>query len=211
MKALLLTDPAVKMIRRMPELAGKRPIGRGVFSAVFDGTRPDTVLKLTVDSRSYGLSNDGCVRCDGPHFPRVVNNFGEVGESIIRQEEYPIYLYEVERLSKLQAGSVAAKQARALLNASIRASGRAPYSPRSEHTALSIATALVDEANDDETIPVSLHTALEDLRDWIGCHDDISIDLHRGNLMQDSAGVLVINDPICHDSLLRSLRPRGFW
>ena len=40
-----------------PLIAGKKPIGRGAFSMVFDGSKPSTVFKMTIDRAGYWLLN----------------------------------------------------------------------------------------------------------------------------------------------------------
>lgn len=65
---------AIQPLREHPLLKGKKLIGRGMFSAVFE-TGPDTVLKLTVDSVNYALLV-GPARMIGAHFPHVLEDQG---------------------------------------------------------------------------------------------------------------------------------------
>lgn len=207
MRALHLTAPAVQLARQIPELKGKKPIGRGVFTAVFDGTRPDTVLKLTVDSRAYGLLNDGVYFCGGPHFPKVTRNFGDMGDVEIAEQSYTIFLYEVERLERLRGGTLASKQAHLLTKMASAASGRAYAAHDDEYAAPTVAH-MVEMAKANPLMGAELVDALDQLRVWTNNNDEVGIDIHRSNLMADKDGRLVINDPVCHQELLNRIQNR---
>jgi hypothetical protein len=206
MRALNLTAPAVKAARHMPELKGKNPIGRGVFTAVFEGTRPDTVLKLTVDSRAYGLLCDGVLCCDGPHFPKVTRKFGQVGDVNIRGEDFPLYLYEVERLERLKGGTLASKQAHALIKLAYSASAQTPGEASDDDYSAQTLDHLVSFADEHPLLTGTLTAAVDMLRSWVHSNDEVSMDMHRANFMMTGAGTLVINDPICHRYLLNRIQ-----
>lgn len=204
MKALNLTAPGVKRARQLPQLKGKKPIGRGTFSALFDGERPDTVLKLTVDSTSYWMSNCCAAGCAGPHFPRVVRNHRDVGEVTVRGVTYPIFLYEVERLERLKTGGEAARQFRVFKSIAKQATTACSSIPNRE-AAPAVMEMMADLAAKAD-LPGSLRHAISDLSNFVRAYDDVFIDIHRANVMQDSEGTLVINDPVGQYGLFMSLR-----
>jgi hypothetical protein len=84
---------------RRTKLAGMQRIGSGSFATVFAGA-PDsgTVMKVTTDQMAYWYSADQLwldVRSRvARHFPTLVEDFGEVGES----RGASAYLVEMERL-----------------------------------------------------------------------------------------------------------------
>ena len=84
---------------RRNHLAKQACIGKGSFASVFaPSVESRTVSKVTTDICSYHLLADGVwhlTRADVEvHFPRLVENHGEVGES----RGLTAYLVEVERL-----------------------------------------------------------------------------------------------------------------
>lgn len=92
MSILNLKHPGTKLALRHEVLQGKQMIGRGWFAAVFDNG--DTVLKLTCDNVQYGFYTD-YFRPQGEHFPKLVENYGHVGE----QYEHALFLVEMEKLT----------------------------------------------------------------------------------------------------------------
>lgn len=99
MTVLHLKDHGVQRARRAhPALAGKPCLARGTFSAVFEGTRPETVLKLTMDRSNYAYMTDG-LSPDGPHKPELFEDHHIVGEASTGED---LYLIEVERLAPLK-------------------------------------------------------------------------------------------------------------
>lgn len=87
-----------RTLRNLPQLRDKRLIGRGSFCAVFEGSRHDTVYKLTTD-RSAWCYMTGAYRPTGTHTPVVLRDFGDVSPD----EEKPVFLVEVERLVPLRS------------------------------------------------------------------------------------------------------------
>ena len=89
MRQMKLNDWNVKRaIASNPLLAGKKPIGRGAFSLVFDGSKPSTVFKLTLDRAGYWLLNCCVAGVRGKHFPRVHQDYNDIGVTKVRGEEY---------------------------------------------------------------------------------------------------------------------------
>lgn len=182
-KALRLDDYAIKQLRTLPELAGKNPIGRGVFSAVFDGSRPDTVFKLTVDSVGYWFLNCAAARVEGKHFPKVIKNHGDVGEIKVGSDKFPVFLYEIERLSPLKQGSEAKKTASWLVRKqrSINWFG---------------AGAQLKEIAEVANISRGLKKAIQNVQNFTCYYDNARMDMQMANFMERRNGDLVITDPL---------------
>jgi len=89
-------------------LRAKRVLARGTFSAIFDGSRADTVLKLTLDRSQYVYMTDS-LSPQGAYKPRLIEDFGAIGQTT---QGHELYLIEVERLEKLPRGNAAARVAR---------------------------------------------------------------------------------------------------
>lgn len=109
---MLLNDPQIRQILKEQEvLRGKKKLAKGFFSGVYEGTREDTVLKLSICQPTYDFMMN---KSDNPHFPKVIKDYGVVGEYEVAKKqskmEYrmfsihsvtvPVYLYEVEKLEK---------------------------------------------------------------------------------------------------------------
>jgi hypothetical protein len=188
-KALLLTDYNVKRAMQHPTIKGKKPIGRGVFSAVFEGSKPDRVAKLTVDPLSYWMLNDPYVGLSGKHFPKVFENSGEVGYSEIFGLGCPIYLYEIEKLKPVRK-TEASRLARKITKAHHYGCG-GTASRQFKNMAKRL----------DGEIPSSLTDSLLELSEFCEISDADRcgfIDLHLGNYMARDDGELVFTDPICN-------------
>ncbi len=103
---LKLRDWGVMRARsRHPALKGKRALARGTFCAVFEGSTPSTVYKLTLDRSHYAYMTDG-LSPSGDFKPRLIEDFGTIGQTTSGLE---LYLLEVERLEKLPRGNSAAQ------------------------------------------------------------------------------------------------------
>jgi len=203
-KALRLNDWSVKQaIESRPELAGKKPIGRGLFSAIYEGTKPGRVLKVTVDDIGYWMLNDRCVGLSGKHFPKLYQNFGVIGEIKRGGSAFPIYMFEVERLEPLAAGSDARKIARATGNASYRASLIAGGSRANCYDVLCELKV--------PGVARSVRRALSALRDFASYFSHGTLDMHMGNFMQRKDGTLVITDPIANMGIHRKLVANRYW
>lgn len=106
---LYLRDWGVMRARRRHQLLrAKRVLARGTFCAVFEGSRADTVLKLTLDRSHYVYMTDS-LSPQGTYKPRLIEDFGAIGQTTKGHE---LYLIEVERLEKLPRGNLAARVAR---------------------------------------------------------------------------------------------------
>lgn len=182
-----LNDYEIKRLRRESILAGKKPIGRGAFSVVFEGTRPNTVLKLTADPTAYALLNDGVAKVSHWHYPRVVKNYFCVADVRLGDEEVPVWLYEVERLQHVKgkdarlatqiADWVYAKRVQTALE-------RAENLPAAPH------------------LPRSIYNAVKRLQDFFMYFEQARLDFCRTNIMQRANGDIVLNDVVFDRKLL---------
>lgn len=208
MKILTLTHPSVRNARNHSAIAGKKLLGSGQFSAVFEGSTPDTVIKLTVDPAGYWLFNDGVVGCKGKHFPKTVESWGAIDDVVIhanlragRPRTVPIYLYEQERLQKLEQKSQQRKLAKSIIDLSRAACNDPHY--MTNHKGNGKRLRNVDDARltlevlrKNEALPESVREAIGSLANFCDYEDDLFLDMHFGNFMvRPSTGDLVFSDP----------------
>lgn len=208
-RALRLDCPGIRFARQHKLLAGKSLIARGAFSAIFDGRKKDTILKMTIDDASYWLLNDPVVGVKHCRVPRVVENFGEIGEVRINGKGYAVYLYEIERLVKIQRGTPAARLAKFLMGrCQCCSDGSDSWWRDPEH-----AREVFRELSKDGEITQSFRNAFARMADFCR-HVDCHIDLHSANLMRRPNGELVITDPIANMNIWteaqEQLRRRGW-
>ena len=194
MKILHMTDPGVKnVIRSHPALQGKKQIGRGFYSVVFDNG--DTVLKLTADAHHYDLLQ---FYAEGKSFPAVVQNHGCVGEQ--REGKFPLYLLEVEKLVKVPGKTLNSKIVHKLCRTAARM--MAVKTPVFERHADKIDMArIVPETfyqmSEDEELPAYVREGLEQLGRFSLDYEGVGMDFHPSNFMQrEATGELVLSDPI---------------
>lgn len=199
-KALRLDCWDVKQILNShPDLKGKKPIARGCFSAVFEGTRPNTVIKVTMDDIGYYMLNDGMFGIRGKHFPKVIKNHGEIGSIHRRGRNFSIYAFEMEKLEKLQTGSDARKIARKTYHATGDALRSAGYSNQCYDVLCFLKVPGIQR---------SLRNAINQLRDFANYFNHGAIDMHMGNFMQRKDGTLVITDPIANMVIYKQITGR---
>lgn len=207
-KALRKDCWGVQVALRHPLLEGKKMIGRGVFSMVFEGTRKNTVLKMTVDDIGYYAFNDWAVGCRHRHFPRIIQSEGDIGCAKINGRDRPIYLFEMERLEKLTGE--ARKLARQVMNVGATASGKYHWKTGDDVRAMLTFGEMVR----DKSLPRSVRNAIQQLEEFCGNVPGGSVDLHMNNMMQRKNGDLVIIDPIANMKIWRDsveqLRRRGY-
>lgn len=108
---MLLGCSQIRTVLKQQEvLHGAKKIGKGFFSGVYQGKNENTVLKLSFCGVSYDFLK---TKSENKHFPKVINDFGEVGTYTVGQGrescrfykvvefDSPLYLYEIEKLEKL--------------------------------------------------------------------------------------------------------------
>jgi hypothetical protein len=207
--ALRLSDFAVKMARNHPAIKGKNPIARGCYSAVFEGSKPNTVFKLTIDNFGYWMLNCYAARVRHHLFPKAVQSFGMVGETKINGEKYPIHLFEMEKLNKLERSGEARKQAMAIAttrNKSSLNTGKIQIGDIPYFTLLEMAK--------NTSLSRMVRNALGELATFCSNYPGGKLDMHMGNFMQRKNGSLVITDPLMDlnvfDARTKELQQRGY-
>lgn len=209
-KALRLDNPDVKNVMQHRLLKGKKPIARGVFSAIFEGTQKNTVLKMTVDDVSYWMLNDVYSHVTHRHFPKALVNHQDIGKTNVNGEILPIYLYEMEKLEKLDRVSDNRRLAREICNGEDRAS----------HQVMTVWTDPMHSVNvlagmiQDNSLPRGIRNALSQLSDFCRLVPGGTLDMHIGNFMQRKNGELVITDPLANmviqQAAVKQLQQRGW-
>lgn len=186
-------------------------IGCGQFSAVFEGSRPDTIHKLTIDPVAYWLFNDGYVGVEGKHFPKTVEDYSDVGEVVIhanlrsgRPRKVPIYLYEQERLQPLPMKSEQRKLAKKIIDKARGGTTVSVRSPTGRVRDVDTAKAKLETLASQEDLPESVREASEQLADFCDYYDDLFLDMHFGNFMvRPETGDLIFSDPFGCASIYR--------
>lgn len=204
-KILLLNSKEVKRARSHPTLKGKKLIASGMFSGVYEGNSPETVLKLTICPASYAMLTDPRF-VNNPHATKLVNNYGQVGEfmtgtNVIEtkltkpvKRLVPMYLVEIERLHKT-ANNAAKKVAAHVSQATRKAimSTREDESHRKNQ-----AKALRELAKSSKLIGniESYAQYFEHLIAFVEGNKNAFFDMHQANTMMRVDGTVVFSDPI---------------
>ncbi|MBK3780022.1 hypothetical protein G3A43_07115 [Paraburkholderia aspalathi] len=177
---------------RYDQLKKQACIGKGSFASVFArSTDSDTVSKVTTDEYSYFLLADYVwheVRSGvEAHFPRLIENHGDVGESRGRTA----YLVEVERLypvSTTEHRRLIARWAR-----EYNALCRETYHREGQHQfrTCSLEFCRLMAEREDEPYRKVFDALYYFLRNYGG-----ALDLKRSNFMCRADGTLVLNDVV---------------
>lgn len=184
MNILDLTDWCVRDVRRShPALVGKKPFARGSRAALFEGSTPERVFKLTVDQPSYLYLTDGTAPT-GVHVPIVFEDHGEIGTT---SRDEPMYLVETERLYRRPRGyalSRVLRQAYEMAEEEYRNNDyRFPPS-------------LPDLDDQPEWLPIGLARFFAELNVFVS-NTESRLDLcWRSNYMVRANGELVASDPV---------------
>lgn len=202
---LLLNDRGTKAALKLPELAGLPRIGRGKFSVVFD--KGDTVMRLTTDRTAYDLLTSDYAR--GPHFPKMMNDYGYVGEQF--DGDRSLFLYETEKLVGL-TGNIAARRQCKIIQSMRQRGWDLFHSDMTEsvltlqHMADSLEESL---AQDWHALPVTMVDALNTMACFSADHECPMLDFHNGNFMvRPGCGTLVFNDPFADADALTARMQR---
>lgn len=187
------------VLSQIPELQGKKPIARGAFSAIYEGTRKNTVIKVTVDDSAYYMLNDGCVGIQHKHLPRVIKNHGEVGSVRVNHMERGVFMYEVEKLEKLKGGTDARKVACMLSDTVVSASMK--YAGQ-----YGTAYMTFNDVAHNKLLPRAIRNLAAKISDFCCNFYQASPDLHMGNMMMRSNGDLVVIDPISNAEMIKVAR-----
>lgn len=199
MKILQLNDMGTKLALKHEALAGLPLIGRGKFSTVYDNG--DTVLHLTVDPVSYSLHCDGVTAVKGPHFSRVVNDYGDIGEQ--KRGGLVIYLFETEKLAPLRGNINARRTAKAIIKTMWGVDRLESIVGLNGRTHGVYLRDIVMRAVSVGKFPPSICDALRQMSDFVLNSGSFALfDLHNANFMvRPSDGVLVFNDPMCDGNI----------
>lgn len=174
MNILDLTDFNVKNLRAThPSFKGTRLLARGSFCAVFETPDPARVLKLTTDLMHVCYLTDE-ISPQGEYKPQVLAQHDidvETGNGLT------LYLLEVERLQKVQAGSPAKKLATRVMRF------------HEEHNRFP------EKLTDVEGMTAPLARFLEQMNWFVGNYE-VRPDLKMDNFMQRADGTMVMSDPV---------------
>lgn len=207
MKILLMNDPSVIAIRKNHDaLKGRKLIASGMFSGIFESGNPNTVLKLTACPASYLLLTDNALKIEDVHSPKLIQNYGQVGEYLVgknvkethltkpNRKLVPLYLFEVEKLEKIAKG-----ENRSLaLNLTYelrRKLALLEYGSSVRGATAKILIELSKELPQLQNTP-SIANYFEKLNQFVGNYGDAFYDIHAANLMQRSDGTVVFSDPV---------------
>ncbi len=175
MQIMKLNDYGVQRARCSQDaLRQAKLLGRGTFGAVFEGSKPGRVFKLTTDRSHRDYLVDG-LSPEGVYKPKVFEDFDEVGET---SKGYSLYLFEMERLQPIRRGTANGRLARRIVNF-VGAAKRCPE--------------MDDKGWDD--LPPALFRFMEDLNMFIS-NFDCRYDMHWKNFMERDDGTLVFSDPV---------------
>lgn len=208
-KVLQFNDPMVKQALKHEALKGKKLIGRGAFSMVFEGSKPNTVYKVTLDDVNYWMLNCCAAGVSHKHFPKVYNNFGAIGDVSINKNSHTIFMYEMERLNKLERGTEASNVSTILTKLQNASFGNVfKYGP------INRALFQIQDMMQSKSLPKSIMNALRQLEEFAYSYEHIGLDMHRANFMMRKNGTLVLSDPLNSMKIIfdrrQQLKNRGY-
>lgn len=195
MNVLQLTDSGVKAAMMHEALVGKKRIGRGSYSAVYDNG--ETVLKLTADMAHYEMLK---FYADGTSaLPVMTTDYFHVGT----QKQYgniTLYLFEVEKLVKMKHGTAEKRLAQKMCKAAANIMGtKTPVFERHKDK-IGIERIVPEtfyQMSEDMTLPLEIREALEQLGRFSMDYEGVGMDFHMANFMiRPSTGQLVMSDPV---------------
>ena len=208
MYVLKKTYPGVREILNSDLIKGRKEIGRGAFSIVYEGDTPDTVLKLTVDHVAYMFLNDGAKRCwhdeERSVFTRVTKDHGIVGEARCYNSSYNVYVFECERLNRIHGNSSIAKKG--AIKRFIRSYSNSFGKVKSPMPLAQVRREAVVQMTSVDMESDIMNEAVMVLADFIRHVDDAQPDFHVGNFMQRNNGEVVMSDPVCDGTMLDRFR-----
>jgi len=199
---LKLKDPGVRAALHHPALVGLPRLGRGAFCAVYDNG--GTVLKLTCDPVSYEYAA-GHLRPQGEHFPCLVNDWRDIGET---SGGDALYLFEVEKLQPILRGSPCEvkRDAEVLVNLVDATWSRHRWRTTEGHVASY--RALQELAAGDD-LSERMREGLGELALFAGDHEGV-LDFHKANLMLRD-DTIVLNDVIVGEVALGKFNEARGW
>lgn len=203
MASLRLNDCGTRFVLAQRQLTPARRIGRGQFCAVYDDG-PEAVIKLTTDSIQLESVRDYLI---GPHFPKMLDNYGYVGEQY--SGELSLLMFKSERLKPTRMADLPTKR---LVKKVMRSVDRywcsnetiKRSSAKHSNTArlVSRTEATLEQLIEDQELPASVREAFEDLLRMAMDYQNIVLDMHGANLMVRGADELIFNDVVVTGELL---------
>lgn len=206
MAFLRLSDYGTKAVLREYQLTTSRRIGRGQFCAVY-AAEDHAVLKLTADSIQLESVRDYLI---GPHFPKVLETFGYVGEQ--HAGDVDLLMYKSERLNPMRTADIGTRRlARKVIRSVDQCWNSATAINKSNHSGshpsrlASRSEATLEQLVEDTSLPESIREAFEDILRMAQNYQNIVLDFHGANLMVRGTDELVFNDVVVSAERLAAL------
>lgn len=182
-------DVCIKQIKKDYPKIGRR-IARGGNSIIYEGSKPNTVFKLTVDPAAWWALADPYFALKGKHFLKLIQAIGEVGEST-RRPGMPLYLMEIERLENPRGRSKASFAYRHL-------SRKYDYTI---NDSVLRGVEWICHSIKEKRVKGSLKTALLQIVEFIQTFDCYP-DIHAGNIMR-RGDIWVFSDPVASRDVVK--------
>ena len=203
MASLKLNDTGTRCVLAQHQLTPARRIGRGQFCAVYEDG-PDAVIKLTTDSIQLESVRDYLI---GPHFPKMLDNYGYVGEQF--SGDLSLLMFKSERLNPTRMADLATKRLVRKVMASVdrfwssqEAINRYNKRGRPADKLASRSEATLEQLAEDTDLPLSVREAFQALLNMALNYQNIVLDMHGANLMVRGRDELIFNDVVVSGELL---------
>lgn len=203
MASLKLNDTGTRCVLAKHQLTPARRIGRGQFCAVYEDG-PNAVIKLTTDSLQLESVRDYLV---GPHFPKMLDNYGYVGEQF--SGDLSLLMFKSERLNPTRMADLATKRLVRKVRSSV---DRFWFSPevinrynkrgRTADKLASRSEATLEQLAEYTDLPLSVREAFQALLNMALNYQNIVLDMHGANLMVRGTDELIFNDVVVSGELL---------
>lgn len=203
LKIFLLSSAEVREVKKNhPILKGKKLIASGMFSGVFEGNSPNTVLKLTICPATHSMLTE----IDDVHSPKLIKDYGVVGEFMTGtnvtetkltkpvRKLVPMYLVEVEKLHKIKPGPNR-KAALSISKEMMSCLSESAMCGESSTDIQAQALLRLHTYNDHFTAP-SFQNYFQKLVGFVRGNGNAFFDIHAANLMQREDGTIVFADPV---------------
>jgi len=203
MAFIKLSDGGTRRVLSQFDLTTSRRIGKGQFCVVYEDG-PDAVLKLTTDPIQLESVRD---YLGGVHFPKLLDNFGYVGEQHIN--ECSLFLFKSERLKPMRHADAAtrklARKVLSLVDSSLsnrdtqrRVPRRGTFASKQSERCV----AALENLMECKDVPETMRVAFEDIHRMVRNYNDLVIDFHGCNLMVRGTDEIVFNDIIVDGAML---------
>lgn len=203
MASLKLNDTGTCCVLAQHQLTPARRIGRGQFCAVYEDG-PDAVIKLTTDSLQLESVRDYLI---GPHFPKMLDNYGYVGEQF--SGDLSLLMFKSERLNPTRMADLTTKRLVRKVMSSVdrfwssqEAINRYNKRGRTADKLASRSEATLEQLAEDTDLPLSVREAFQALLNMALNYQNIVLDMHGANLMVRGRDELIFNDVVVSGELL---------